>query len=135
MTARSFARVIYLLLLWMHPLAFRKRYGDELLWIFDRSAGDGQMAYLLCDGVRSAIVQHAGFDPQEESPSFLGLEVRASSLTFGRLGQATVLSGGLLLLAAFLLAREMPPLSVLDQRPACQLAAQAKQAAHLEIRK
>jgi len=43
MTARSFTRLIYRLLLWLHPLAFRKQFGDEMLWIFDLSAGQMHM--------------------------------------------------------------------------------------------
>lgn len=111
MTARSFMRLIYRLLLWLHPLAFRKQFGDEILWIFDRSAAHGQTAYLLYDGVRSAVLQHSPFDPQEDQASFLCLEVRASGLTLARVGQAIALGGGLLLLGAFLVARDMPPTS------------------------
>jgi hypothetical protein len=133
MTVRSLTRLIYRLLLWLHPLTFRKQFGDEMLWIFDLSAGYGQTGYLLYDGVRSAVLQHAAFDPQEDRASFLCLEVRASHLTLARVGQAIALGGGLLLFAAFLVAREMPPASVFDQKPTCQSTAEIKPSAHLEI--
>jgi hypothetical protein len=133
MKARSFTPPIYRLLLWLHPLAFRKQFGDEMLWIFDLSAGLGQRGYLLYDGVRSAVLQHAAFDPQEVRASFLCLEVRTSRLTLARVGQAIALGGGLLLFAAFLVAREMPPVSVLNQKPTCQPTAAIKSSAHLEI--
>jgi hypothetical protein len=92
-----------------------------MLWIFDLSAGHGQTAYLLYDGVRSAVLQHSAFDPQEDRASFLCLEVRASHLTLARVGQAILLGGGLLLFTAFLVAREMPPASVFKNQLANRL--------------
>jgi hypothetical protein len=133
MRARSFTRLIYRLLLWLHPLAFRKQFGDQMLWIFDLSAGHGQTGHLLYDRVRSAVLQDAAFDPQEDRASFLCLEVRASHLTFARVGQAIVLGGGLLLFAASLVAREMPAASVFNQTPTCQPSAEIKPSADLEI--
>jgi hypothetical protein len=95
-----------------------------MLWIFDLSAGNGQTAYLFYDGVRSAVLQRSAIDPQEDTASFLCLEVQASGLTLARVGHALVLGGGLLFLAASFIAQEMPPASVLNQKTTCQPAAQ-----------
>ena len=32
-------RNCYRCLLWMHPAVFRREYGNEMLWIFDQTAG------------------------------------------------------------------------------------------------
>jgi hypothetical protein len=40
-------RRLYILLLRLHPRAFRQRFGDEMLGIFDQSA---QKSSLLADG-------------------------------------------------------------------------------------
>ena len=32
-------RWLYIQLIWMHPVRFRHRFGDEMLGIFDQSAG------------------------------------------------------------------------------------------------
>jgi hypothetical protein len=34
-------RRLYRFLLWLHPLAFRQRFGAELLWIYDETAAEG----------------------------------------------------------------------------------------------
>jgi Ca2+-binding EF-hand superfamily protein len=49
-------RWLYIKLLWMHPRAFRQRFGDEMLGIFDQSEGKGA---LLMDGVISLLRQRA----------------------------------------------------------------------------
>lgn len=47
-------RRVYILLLWLHPRAFRQRFGDEMLGIFDQSAEKGS---LLADGFVSFFRQ------------------------------------------------------------------------------
>lgn len=114
MNTREFARLTYRLLLRLHPEAFRRRFGAEMLWIFDVSAHQGQTAYMLYDGVRSVAIQHAKFDMQEEPAAAFALEVRTSALTMARFGQATVLAATVLFAVASLVAREMPPIWRID---------------------
>ncbi len=115
-------RLLYCCLLLLHPAAFRRRFGEEMLDIFDCSARGSRTAYLLLDAARSAFMQHVrpAFDP--EPTTAFRLEVRTSSLTAARVSQATALGGMLLFLLASLLAREIPPRSGFDNQPACHAA-------------
>lgn len=51
-------RRLYTLLVRLHPRGFRDRFGDDMLWIFDRSANTGNRAWLLADATSSALRQH-----------------------------------------------------------------------------
>jgi hypothetical protein len=135
MNAHKFSRLIYRLLLRLHPTAFRQRFGEEMLWIFDMSSGDGETAYMLWDGACSTLRQHARWDLEEEPAAAFCLEVRASGLTFAKVGQATVLGGVILLALASVLVREMPPESVFNQQPVCHQFNKLKTQAKLEMRK
>lgn len=54
----SLTRAAYRGLLYLHPPAFREQFGDEMLWIFEESAGVEQnAAVLLADGAMSALRQ------------------------------------------------------------------------------
>lgn len=48
-------RFLYVLLLWLHPPSFRRRFGDEMLWIFD--ASEPRRWQLLGDGLGSLFRQ------------------------------------------------------------------------------
>lgn len=129
----SVPRLLYRCLLLLHPTDFRRRFGEEMLGIFDSSARGGHTAYLLLDAVRSVLMQHArpAFDP--EPTAALRLEVRTSSLTAAQVSQATVLGGALTLLLASLLAREMPPRSVPGDQPACHELAEPQSQRSAEL--
>jgi hypothetical protein len=135
MKVHKTARLIYRLLLRLHPAGFRHRFGGEMLWIFDLSSSTAETAYLLCDGTRSVFMQHAKFYPQDEPAAAFCMEVRGSGMTVARVGQATVLGGAILLALASILAREMPPESVFHQKPTCQQFDQPRPQANLETRK
>lgn len=131
----SVLRFLYRCLLLLHPAAFRRRFGEEMLGIFDSSARGSYTAYLLLDAARSLLIQHAGpaFDPGPAAA--FRLEVRTSSLTVAQVSQATVLGGALVLLLASLVAQEMPPQSVLVNQPACrELAGPAPQGSLERVR-
>lgn len=49
-------RVLYKALLWLHPPAFRKRFGGEMLWIFDE-AGPHRVLAFFRDAVISVTRQ------------------------------------------------------------------------------
>jgi hypothetical protein len=134
MSAQNFACLLYRLFLLLHPADFRRRFGDEMLWIFDMSSREGQTAYMLYDGARSVFMQHARFDLQEEPADAFCLEVQTSGLTFARVGQATVLGGALLLALASVIAREMPPAPVFNQKTTCQQSDELEPQANLETR-
>jgi hypothetical protein len=135
MNAQNFARLLYRLLLRMHPAAFRHRFGEEMLWIFDLASSRGQMAYLLLDGVRSVTIQHAKVDLDEKAVASFGLEIQTSGLTLGRMGQAAVLSAAILVAIASLLAREMPSALYFEhnQQPTCGQVDELRPTATLDI--
>jgi hypothetical protein len=50
-------RWLYRLLLLFHPPAFRRRYGPEMLWIFDETALGGSPAALIGEAAVSVLRQ------------------------------------------------------------------------------
>lgn len=50
-------RTLYRWLIGLHPTAFRLRFEEELLWIFDESSGESGAAALLYDAVISLLRQ------------------------------------------------------------------------------
>jgi hypothetical protein len=50
-------RTLYRWLICLHPPAFRLRFEEELLWIFDESRDASGAASLLCDAVISLLRQ------------------------------------------------------------------------------
>ena len=78
-------REAYVTILRLHPEAFRSRYADEMLWIFDQEA-DGRPPYrLLADGCLSLVrqwwrgPQSVGWQPAPAGsvPAFQRLDMRA----------------------------------------------------------
>jgi hypothetical protein len=51
------ARTLYLWLICLHPPAFRLRFNEELLWIFDESSDASSAAPLLYDAAISLLRQ------------------------------------------------------------------------------
>lgn len=134
MKEQQLARLVYRALIRLHPVGFRRRFADEMLWIFDVFSREGQTAFLLCDGARSAFLQHARLDGQEQTAAAFCLEVQTSELSLARIGQATVLGGALLFALSSAIGREMPPVSVFDQTPTCQHFLEVKPQPAMEIR-
>jgi Ca2+-binding EF-hand superfamily protein len=50
-------RFFYIWLIRLHPPQFRQRFGDEMLWIFDQSAGSRSGGSLLVDALLSLLRQ------------------------------------------------------------------------------
>lgn len=50
-------RVVYRGMLWLHPPAFRRRFAEEMLWIFDASVAEGGAKGLLRDAGTSLLRQ------------------------------------------------------------------------------
>lgn len=50
-------RTLYRSLIYLHPPAFRRRFEEELLWIFDESSDASGAAPLLYDAVISLLRQ------------------------------------------------------------------------------
>jgi len=45
-------RTVYQCLLWLHPAAFRERFANEMLWIFDETGGQGTFSDVLLSLLR-----------------------------------------------------------------------------------
>lgn len=50
-------RAIYLIIVWLHPAAFRRRFGDEMLSIFEEDGMHGSAGAMLTDGLTSLARQ------------------------------------------------------------------------------
>jgi hypothetical protein len=50
-------RTFYRCLLWLHPPAFRREFGNEMLWIFDQAAESQGTVPLFFDGLGSLARQ------------------------------------------------------------------------------
>lgn len=50
-------RVLYALLIRLHPLAFRERFGPEMLWIFEEAGNASGCGSLLGDATVSLLRQ------------------------------------------------------------------------------
>jgi hypothetical protein len=90
---KSLLRIAYRAMIRMHPASFRREFGEEMLWIFDKESHEGITAHLLFDGIRSIALQHA--KPRSEETSDLGYREVNSAPPVFRLAQAgfLVLSG------------------------------------------
>ncbi len=55
--AQSMLRALYRGLLYLHPPAFRKRFAEEMLWIFDEAAATHKILGLFADGLVSLLRQ------------------------------------------------------------------------------
>jgi hypothetical protein len=77
----------------LHPRAFRKEFGDELLWIFDEVRYQERLRRLFLDVFLSLVRQHAQAEDLVESRTGgFGLEIDSSNLTLLPLLRATVLA-------------------------------------------
>ncbi len=47
----------YALLIRLHPPSFRKRFAQEMLWIFDEAANSWGASSLFCDAILSLLRQ------------------------------------------------------------------------------
>ena len=65
-------RTIYQFLLRLYPLAFRERFAEEMLWIFDETIEDAGLLRLCTDAAFSLVKQHMtdGDVPQSTSQLF-----------------------------------------------------------------
>lgn len=50
-------RPLYRVILWMHPPAFRRRFAEQMLSIFDEETIESSSFYLVLDGLRSLVLQ------------------------------------------------------------------------------
>jgi hypothetical protein len=65
-------RVLYRSILHLHPPAFRHRFGEEMLWIFDEQTREGRSLQLFFDILRSLLVQQIDtqLHPQPQPSGF-----------------------------------------------------------------
>ena len=85
-------RRIYQLLLRLHPPAFRERFADEMLWLFDETLGDAGLLRLYRDAASSLVKQHTANDHVPRSASQLFQGVPEGTLSATRIFQAGVVA-------------------------------------------
>jgi len=100
-------RIFYVLLLHLHPAAFRQRFGDEMLQIFDNADGFCLSIMLMGDGLLSLIRQWT-LRPEFRQPLLapVASDRPADVLLFRTIDpyaprRSAILSGGLLAIAVF----------------------------------
>jgi hypothetical protein len=81
-------RRIYRLLLRLHPPAFRERFADEMLWLFDETLADAGLFKLYTDAAYSLVKQHAANDPVPPSAPQPFQAVHVETLGVTRIFQA-----------------------------------------------
>jgi D-alanyl-D-alanine carboxypeptidase len=85
--ARSMCRSLYRLLLNLHPPAFRERFAEEMMWIFDEVVETQGVSRLFADAVVSLIRQWAVRPESWHAPLATAIpSASTSSTTFFRLG-------------------------------------------------
>jgi hypothetical protein len=62
---RAVSRLVYRLILRLHPASFREEFGSEMLWIFEQEQHPGAAVPLFLDGVLSLLRQR--FTSQNDS--------------------------------------------------------------------
>jgi hypothetical protein len=111
MSTSNLSRLIYRLVLSLHPSQFRDRFSDEMLWVFDEQIREVNSSTLLTDALLSLIRQHwkAG-NYSEARPAPFELQVATINIGAFQWLQATV--GALTFVLAFSLAvaQGSPPL-------------------------
>lgn len=113
MTAPTVPRLIYRLILHLHPRAFRERFSTEMLWIFDEECHQSGAFRMLRDGAVSLVHQHAKNDDDSYRTEITGIgcTVVVSGMSPTRLIQAGVAASILFLAFVFALGRSSKPLT------------------------
>jgi hypothetical protein len=109
MNAFKLSQLLYRILLRLHPVPFRTRFQDEMLWVFEEQSRHENLSTLLLDGLRSLLVQHvsSSHDVEPVQTGF-ALEIATSSLSSKRMLQAALGAAALTLGFAFVLSGGSP---------------------------
>ena len=109
MTRLRCARRIYQLLLALHPAAFRERFAEEMLWVFDQSVADTGACHALADGALSVMKQWAANDVRPSPARGMFGRLPSQSLSPQLLAQVTIVAA-LFALGFFKLLTQAVPL-------------------------
>lgn len=109
MTRLRCARRLYQLLLALHPAAFRERFAEEMLWVFDVSVADTGACRALTDGALSVMKQWAANDVSPTTSSGMFGRLPTQSLSPQLLAQVTIVAA-LVALGFFKLLTQSVPL-------------------------
>jgi hypothetical protein len=109
MNALKLSKLLYRILLRLHPISFRTRFQDEMLWVFEEQSRHEKFSALLLDGLRSLLIQHvsSSHDVEPVQTGFM-LEIATSSLSSKRMLQAALGAAALTIGFAFMLAAGSP---------------------------
>jgi hypothetical protein len=59
---RAVSRLVYRLILRLHPASFREEFGPEMLWIFEQEQQPGATVHFFLDGTLSLLRQRFTFE-------------------------------------------------------------------------
>ena len=112
MTTLELSKLLYRFLVRIHPVSFRTRFEDEMLWVFEEQSRHENVSSLLLDGLRSVLVQHVSFSHDVEPvQADFTLEIATSSLSSKRILEAALGAAAVTVVFAFMLAAVPPVLS------------------------
>ena len=95
------ARFIYQWLVLLHPAYFRKRFADEMLWIFDQERGVRAKLVMFADAV-SSLVRQWLLRPREQPPVVAGYVLFSSYVPIeSKLPRGAAASGAVLTIVLF----------------------------------
>lgn len=109
MTRLRCARRIYQLLLALHPAAFRERFAQEMLWVFDQTVADTGVCHALADGTLSVMKQWAANDVSPTPANGMFGRLPTQSVSPQLLAQVTILAA-IVALGFFKLLTQSVPL-------------------------
>jgi hypothetical protein len=111
MNTLKLSKLLYRFLVRIHPVSFRTRFEDEMLWVFEEQSRHEKASTLLLDGLRSVLVQHVS-SSHEVEPVQAGfmVEIATSSLSSKRMLEAALGAAALTVVFAFMLAAVPPVL-------------------------
>jgi hypothetical protein len=111
MKPANLLRSSYTLILRMHPQAFRDRFADEMLWIFDQEHKRGAAPRLIFDGIASLIRQRSN-TATDPAPTLAGFGLLDTSCAIAprRFVEATLTASLILACVLLLLGKSGKPL-------------------------
>ena len=107
--SRVVSRFAYRQIVRLHPVWFRERFGEEMMWIFDEESQRGATARVLLDGFLSLIRQRCRVaDESTRTCVASGFLIEDSGIGAGQFVQAAVMSSILLTAFVLLMGQRVP---------------------------
>jgi hypothetical protein len=107
--SRVVPRFAYRMIVRLHPVWFRERFGDEMMWIFDEESRRGATARALLDGFLSLLRQRCQVtDVPRQTSISSGTLIADSSIGAVRFAQGGVVASMLFAFFILLTSQRVP---------------------------